>query len=447
MSTNSPQATKIAPPKNRSATSRLFISAYIVQGISQHFCLIAQPLNNFLKGALRLDAASVSLAVSLLMLPWVIKPIYGLVSDCGRFSRNGPARRIFLTWVHLLAASAYLALALILMAVASRGPSALLLPLLVGLVSLAGLCIAFATVVFVAMTVDRSHMNESARLYFGQQAVAYSCANIVSVYLGGQLCSRLPAVAALTVALTLSALPLLCLPFVLRHFLAIIDRSSASDFEESPPLPAHSQPSFFASLKRLASSKPYLVTLAFLIFWNLSPNLGVSLYFYECDKLKFTQSWIGALAACTSAGSLLGSFAFRYRLADYFQRRNSTYVLVVMGGSSALSYLLLSTPLSGIAIELCRGFVFMVSTLAIYGLAADVSPKELSASAMAIQIAVLNLAMEGSIALGGFLYERIFHKELMPLIAVSSLTTLLTAFLVPYLGASPKNEPLATVVK
>jgi Na+/melibiose symporter-like transporter len=444
MSTNSPQAAKIAPPKNLSATSRLFISAYIVQGISQHFCLIAQPLNNFLKGALKLDAASVSLAVSLLMLPWVIKPIYGLISDFGRFSKSGPARRRFLTWVHLIAAAAYLALAIFLFFSQAEGA----LPLVIGLVSLAGLGIAFATVVFVAMTVDRSHLNESARRYFGQQAVAYSCANIASVYLGGQLCSKLPAGAALSLALTLAALPLFCLPFVLRHFLALIDQSTAADLvDKLPEAPHHSVLSFWANLKRLAGSRPYLLTLAFLILWNLSPNLGVSLYFYECDRLKFSQAWIGTLAACTSAGSLLGSFAFRYRLADFFQRRHSTYALVAMGVLSALSYLLLSTPASGIPIELGRGFVFMVSTLAIYGLAADVSPKELSASAMAIQIAVLNLASEGSIALGGFLYDRVFHKELMPLIVVSSLTTLLTAILVPYLGTKVKKEHPATVVK
>ena len=102
--------TKLAPnssSKGQSQTSLIFIAAYICQGISQHFCLIAQPLNNFLKNGLHLDAGQVSVAVSALMLPWVIKPIYGLMADYFGFARAGLRRRRFLATVHWLAASAY----------------------------------------------------------------------------------------------------------------------------------------------------------------------------------------------------------------------------------------------------------------------------------------------------------------------------------------------------
>ena len=169
-----------------------------------------------------------------------------------------------------------------------------------------------------------------------------------------------------------------------------------------------SHAAFLPALKSLARERTYLITLVFLALWNLSPSLGVSLYYYEQDVLKFSQGWIGTLGAVTSAGTLVGSIIFRYFLADFFARPRSTYILIAMGSLSSAAYFFLHSPESGLPIEFLRGIIFMVTTLAIYGLAADVSPKGVTATAMAVQIAVLNLAMEGSIVIGGQLYHNIF---------------------------------------
>jgi MFS family permease len=404
----------------------IFVSAYVCQGIAQHFCLIAQPLNNFLKRGLHFDAANSALCVSVLMIPWVIKPIYGMVADSWGFSQPGRARLRFLISVHLLAGLAYFALACSLFCLRDQVPDWFVFPA-IALVAIAGTGIAFATVIFVAMTVDRSQLKESPRQYFGQQAVAYSVANIAAVSVAGLLCAHLSAPHALAWGLTVSATTLLLLPLV---FVRYLDRGAGS----SAVAVEKNSLDLWPRVKALARNRSFLLTMLFLTLWNLSPSLGVSLYFFECDKLKFSQQEIGMLTACTSTGSLLGAFIFRHWLARYFEQGRSTYLIVALGVASNLSYLLLSTLWSGVAIEFFHGFVFFVATLAIYGLAADVSPRGLTATSMAIQIAVSNLAMEGSIALGGFLYGRVFGKELLPLIVVSSLTTLLTAFLVPHLA-------------
>jgi MFS family permease len=437
----SPQAG--AAPR-RGSLGLIFVSAYACQGISQHFCLIAQPLNNFLKMGLHLDAASSALYISILMFPWVIKPIYGMVSDHWKFGQDGRLRLHFLVWVHLVAGLAYAALAIGLFCLRGPVPFWSVYPT-IALVVLAGVGIAFATVVFVSMTVETSEQGGSPRLYFGQQALAYSIANIAAVSVGGFLCARLSAIAALATSLIIaSGCLFLLLPIFVRFLDTTVKSVSAPEAESETDSECRTDSeikpdgrNLIEKIKALAVNRPFLVTLLFLTLWNLSPSLGVSLYFYECDKLKFSQQTIGYLTACTSTGTLAGAFVFRYWLAKFFAGGGrSTYLIVALGVVSNLSYLALSSPQSGIVIELFRGFVFFIATLAIYGLAADVSPRGLTATSMAIQIAVLNLATEGSIALGGFLYGRVFGKELLPLIVVSSLTTLLTAFLVPYLAQS-----------
>jgi Na+/melibiose symporter-like transporter len=437
----SPQANANANTNERSSIGLVFISAYACHGIAQHFCLIAQPLNNFLKVGLRLDAASSALYVSILMFPWVIKPIYGMVSDTGRFAQPGQNRLRFLVWVHLLAGLAYGTLALVLFCLPDQPPAWIVFPA-IALTALAGVGIAFATVVFVAMTVDRSQLGESPRVYFGQQALAYSLANIAAVSIGGALCAHLAASLALAWGLAIASATLLLLPLVFVRFLDRDAVAPDTKQEEEQEQESKDRASLGAKVKALVGNRSFILTLLFLTLWNLSPSLGVSLYFYECDKLEFSQGIIGTLTACTSTGTLIGAFVFRYWLAQFFTGGRSTYLLVALGVVSNLSYILLSTPMSGMVIELFRGFVTFIATLAIYGLAADVSPRGLTATAMAIQIAVLNLAMEGSIALGGFLYGRVFGKELLPLIVVSSLTTLLTLFLIPYLPAAGCKQGL-----
>jgi MFS family permease len=418
----------------------VFISAYLCQGIAQHFCLVSQPLNNFLKAGLALDVTRVSMFVAFLMWPWVIKPLYGLLADFWQLEQGGPKRRMFLVLTHLLAGLAYLALVPFLLGLGTHRHIAWAAYPVIVLIAFAGVGIAFATVVFVAITVDYGRRAEAMRAYFGEQALAYSGANIASLALGGWLCASMLPAQALAWALVLAGLVLLMLGAALKRLLPEFDNQVSLTHCLSPAESKHPQAleqNILQKLKVLLGDRSYLFTLIFLSLWQLSPSLGVSLYFYECDTLRFSQDTIGKLSACTGAGILAGSFLFRCFLTSTFSHRRAIYVLILAGVASNLSYLLLHTPQSGMAIEFFRGVVTIVATLAFYGMAADVSPPMVTATAMAIQVAVMNLSSEGSIALGGFLYGTVFGRSLVPLVAVSGLTTFATVFFVP----SNKNNP------
>jgi len=70
--------------ESRSAAKRLtllFAVAYVSHGIATQFGLIAQPLQYFMMKGLLLTAAQVSSCMAIMMLPWTLKPIWGVFCD------------------------------------------------------------------------------------------------------------------------------------------------------------------------------------------------------------------------------------------------------------------------------------------------------------------------------------------------------------------------------
>ena len=58
-----------------------FALVYIVEGLGQTGGLIAQPLNYFLKEQYGWSPVQVTAYLTVFNFPWIIKPVYGLVSD------------------------------------------------------------------------------------------------------------------------------------------------------------------------------------------------------------------------------------------------------------------------------------------------------------------------------------------------------------------------------
>src|SRR5271165_5446965 len=70
--------------KNRGSMSHLlwfFALVYVVEGLGQIGGLIAQPLNYYLKASQGWTPLQITGFITLFNLPWIIKPLYGLVSD------------------------------------------------------------------------------------------------------------------------------------------------------------------------------------------------------------------------------------------------------------------------------------------------------------------------------------------------------------------------------
>src|ERR1700676_5817509 len=71
-------------PEDRKAVSRLllfFALVYVVGGLGQIVGLISQPLNYYLKTVHGWTPFQITAYIALFNLPWIIKPVYGLISD------------------------------------------------------------------------------------------------------------------------------------------------------------------------------------------------------------------------------------------------------------------------------------------------------------------------------------------------------------------------------
>src|SRR6202166_1636007 len=103
----SPHATEM--PEDRRAVSRLllfFALVYVVEGLGQVVGLIAQPLNYYLKEAQGWTPVQITAFVTIFNLPWIIKPLYGLVSDF--VPLFGYRRKSYLIVANILAIGGYL---------------------------------------------------------------------------------------------------------------------------------------------------------------------------------------------------------------------------------------------------------------------------------------------------------------------------------------------------
>src|SRR5262249_31932415 len=70
-----------AEQRSRSNLLLFFALFYVVEGLGQIGGLIAQPLNYYLKQVHGWTPLQITAYLTLFNLPWIIKPIYGLVSD------------------------------------------------------------------------------------------------------------------------------------------------------------------------------------------------------------------------------------------------------------------------------------------------------------------------------------------------------------------------------
>jgi hypothetical protein len=409
---NSSLSQDFDPAQAIAGLTLLMALAYLSQGMAQHFCLLSQPLNNYLKTEMSFDAAKVASIQALLMVPWVAKPALGLLSDCLPGPGNGRLN-------YLLAAS--------LLAAAGYGGACFCIsvtPVFSALLLMATSGMSLTTVVVIALTAQDK---AQSRAYLGLQSVCYYLANIVALYLGGLLVAHSSPTIALSQALVLSAV----MPGLFAFYLYVrYYRTKAAISPASIKAPALTE--FFSTLKTLLAKKTFVGTMLFILFWNFCPSMGVSLYFFETDKLHFSQQFIGTLGAISSFGFLLGSLIFRLTMTGT-RGSGNIYLMIAVACLVNASYLLLRNETWAVIIELMRGVSGAMFTLNIYSLAARVTPARFAAAMMAFFLCLYNLAGEVGIVCGGYIYSHWSMWGLLPLVMVSIVTTLLSVFFVPWI--------------
>ncbi len=391
-----------------------FAIVFAVEGIGQaRVGIILQPLTFFLKTN-GWTPLQVTAYFGVLNFPWVIKPVFGLVSDF--LPLFGYRRISYLMLASACAAAAYAGVALL------GGPREFALPLL-----LTSYAMATASTLCGALLVENGQTFNQSSMFVGQQWLWFYVAIMASALVGGELVERLSAAAALKAAAGIAAVApiavLVSTPLLLKERKSPVSRQELGNTLQG-------------IVATLRSRRLYLVA-AFLFLYAFAPGFGTPLYFYMTDTLRFSQAYIGVLGSIASAGWIAGALLHRWLLRR-MSSKSLLYLSIVLGTASAASFLLLTDEVTAAIVNFANGLAQMIATIASLTLAAQHCPRRAEGFAFAALMSISNLADIASLNSGAFLYEHVFDNRLGPLIVVSAATTALAAVLVPLLGL--KND-------
>ena len=364
-----------------------FAIVYVVEGIGQaRVGIIYQPLTSYLKVS-GWTPVEVTAYLAVLNFPWIIKPVFGLVSDF--VPLFGYRRKSYLIISSLCAVGAYGWIARL----SEPGEFALLLVL-------TSFAMATASTLCGALLAENGQSFRLSSAFVSQQWLWFYIAIMASSFAGGALVERLPPLSALQAAAGIAAVAPIA---VVLASVFLLEREEGHG-EPAGDAPAPST----ASCRRQGPPKLYLVAL-FLFLYSFAPGFGTPLYYFMTDELKFSQSYIGILGSIASAGWIAGALVHRWLLAR-MSSKALLYLSIVLGTLSAASFLLLSGEVTAAIVNFANGAALMIATIASLTLAADYCPKRSEGFAFAGLMSIMNLADVFSNTVGAFLYEHVFHE-------------------------------------
>jgi MFS family permease len=402
----------------------LFFSVvYVVEGLGQQGGLMAQPLNYYLKQTQGWTPVQVTAALTLFNLPWVIKPLYGLISDF--IPLFGYRRKSYLVLANVGASVAFLWVTQL------TAPSHLLWALLV-----TAYAMAISSTLCGAVLVENGQKFGASGRFVNQQWLWFNVASMVAALLGGALIEWLTPTSAMHTAAGIVAVAPLAVIF---GSLFLIDE------KKSPVNLAELKESLHGLRATFKRRELWLVAF-FLFLYFFSPGFSTPLYYQMTDNLHFSQGFIGILSAISSAGWIVGGLVY-WRFLESMNLKALLNLSIMLGTVTTAAFIFLFGEISAVVLNFCSGFAAMIATVATLTLAADFCPKRSEGFAFAVLMSVTNFSTSLADNVGSFLYEYVFQSSLLPLVVVSALFTAVAFVLVPLLRLGDKQQgvPIAAV--
>jgi MFS family permease len=411
--TGSPQLSGGAQDKIRRLIL-FFAILNLADGLGDANGLIQQPLSYYLKSVYGWAPDRITQYLSALMIPWLVRPLYGLLSDF--LPVFGYRRKSYLILANGLAAVAYFWLT------GLNEPGEILIGLM-----LISLGMAVSSTVSGALTIESGKGGLSG-VFLNQQWMWYSVAAAATALAGGWLSQ----VFAPDRAFHVSAFVVAFAPLVvmLGAWLLIDEPKSKVDLSTLK--------SDGMKLKKALSSRNFWVVAAFLFFYYLHPAFYTPLYYHMTDELHFRQDFIGFLHAVWYLGAIAGTVGYSW-LAKRFDLTGLLKLGVVFATLGTLSYLGLHGSTSAILVNLFAGVVSSAATVASLTLAAEYCPEGSEGFTYSLWMSIGTLSSQVSSNLGSILYVHVFDSQLAPLLWAAALFTLTNLLCIGILRLAKKE--------
>ena len=405
------------------------LTIYFVQGI---LGLARLAITFFFKDSLGLTPAEVATITGIIFLPWIVKPIYGFVSD--GFPIFGYRRRPYIMASGILGAISWLALALIVDNI-FWSIAALLMT---------SLSAAIADVIADSLVVERAR-EESVAQAGSLQAVCWGASavgGLITAYLSGWLIEVFGIHGVFEITATF---PLLVSAV---SWLIAEEKSDVTNIAARKSLIAEQTKQVWAAIKQ----KSIYLPVAFLFIWQATPNAESAFFFFTTNELGFEPEFLGRVRLVTSLASLVGVFIFQKFLKSIPFRKILGWSIVISTLLGLTSLLLVTHANRAIGIDdrlfslgdsVVLTVMGQISWLPILVLCARLCPKGVEATLFALLMSIWNLSLFVSSEISAVLTSLLAVTEanfenLWLLVTITNLSTLIP---LPFLGWLPVGDP------
>ena len=391
----------------------LFGVVYFAQGM---WYLPNQTITIVLKDR-GLSASQVADLTLITIVPWFVKPLYGLLSDF--VPLFGRRRQSYFLLTSALAGCAGLLLAwgnwFATGEVWTFDVFGFTFTLVEGvaLFTLMALGLAFTDVLTDAMMVERGR---PLGLTGAFQSVQWACITLASV-LVGEIGGQLAEARSLRAAFLFAAwFPLMSLSMGVSFVRETPARANRAAFVET-----------WHAIRATLRGREIWVVAGFIFFFWFSPSFGPAFLYYQTDTLKFSQRFIGRLAALGAVSQVVGA-VFYAPLSRRMRLKHIMHISIALGVVSTLAYLAYRDATSAVIITVVFGAVSMIMNLAFLDLAAKACPARVEATFFAALMSVYNLGSQLSENVGARLYDMVGYERL---VYIAAGMTALTWVLMP----------------
>jgi folate/biopterin transporter len=403
---------------------------YFVQGI---LGLARLAVSFFLKDELGLSPAQVSALMGIAALPWMVKPLFGFISD--GLPLFGYRRRPYLVLSGLLGTAAWLALATV---VHSTWGATIA-------ISLSSLSVAMSDVIVDSLVVERAR-SESVKDAGSLQALTWGASavgGLLTAYFSGFLLEHFSNRTVFSITATF--------PLIVSLVAWMIAESPISHPQDWSSLWQQVK-----QLKGAVAQKSIWMPTAFLFIWQATPSADAAFFFFTTNELGFQPEFLGRVRLVTSIASLLGIWLFQrfFKATPYRVMFGWTTVLSAVLGMTAL--ILVTHVNRSIGIDdhwfslgdsLILTVMGQIAFMPVLVLAARLCPPGVEATLFALLMSVYNLAGFLSYEFGAGLMHWLGVTEtnfgnLWLLVVITNLSTLLP---LPFIGWLPDADEASEI--
>lgn len=418
---------------------------YFVQGA---MAISQLAVSFFLKDDLGLSPAEVASMVGIAMLPWTVKPLYGLISD--GFPVFGYRRRPYLLLSSVLGIFAWL----------SMGSWVATPFWAIAMIATGSLSLAFSDAITDALIVQRARLEPEGDAGSLQSFswIASSIGAIISAYLSGYLLEHFGAKFVFEVTATLPLLVgvaafAIADPPMSTIFIAVPDPNADPNLATTQPALSRNSQVWLSlklnltQLRQAFTNKAIWLPAAFLFFWQATPSADTAFFYFTTNELKFNPEFLGTVKFFASWAGLLGVWLFQ-RFFRGVPTRTIFFWTTIVSTLLGLTSLLLVTHTNrllglddrwfSLGDSLILTVAGRIAFMPVLVLAARLCPEGIEATLFALLMSVLNISALCSAQLGAGLTYLLGVNEsnfdnLWLLVLIANVTSLLPLPLLKWL--------------